>query len=398
MLTLAQLIAPISEDDALTSMLGILSQLGFQATSWQDGSIQLTMLRLFARQYVKLTAIVAQIAAGGYTTLAVSGFLTLLARYVYNIERDEAESTVGTITLTSSAAANTNTWIAGDIIIADQPQGVTGANSYTITVGGTLAPGSSGTYEFKADVPGSAANIAPNATLYLWTPLVGVTATNPANLPTSNTWITTPGQDEEQDSRLAQRCITQWTTLSYGNVDGAYIYWALQALPAVTRSQVASSPGTGLVTLYLATAAGPITGPQATTIANYINGVIDGVGRRPINDVLSVQPTATLTTPALAITAYVESRVLATAQADIVAAVLAYLGTVPVGGVKLVGTQGLVLLDDIIEAAKLNDDMDGPRDGVRSIHIPLSDNIPIADGQIYLPTVTVTLIAVAPGQ
>ncbi len=95
MLTLQQLVTPQTEDEVLASSLTILQQLGFQATSWQSGSAQLTFLRLIARIISALTTTVAQIAAGGFTTLASNAYLRLLAKYFYAIDYLPAQPTIG---------------------------------------------------------------------------------------------------------------------------------------------------------------------------------------------------------------------------------------------------------------------------------------------------------------
>ncbi len=396
MLTLEQLTTPVTEDEALQSILTTLDQLGFQATSWQTGAIQLTILRLFARVWSSLTDTITLIAAGGFTTLAAttegaSPYLTLLAKYVYDIERNEPVATVGQILLTSSAAAPVLNFLAGDIIISDAAEGTDGANTYTCTEGGTLGPGSTLSVEFKADVAGAAGNIAPATTLYLWTALVGITATNPALVPTSNTWVTTPGADEEDDSRLLARCLGRWSRLTYGNTNGAYAGWALEALPALTRVTVDSAAGDGTVTIIGATALGGIDAGQITTIEDYINGVSDGVGRRPINDIVVAVAPTTVTTPAIVITAYVVSSVFDTAASTITAALLNYIGSLPIGGVRLQGVQGKVLFSKLVQTAQ-------DQEGVRSVDFtaPVED-ILLNPDEIYLPAITVNIQAVAPG-
>lgn len=395
MLTLGQLVTPTTEDEALATILTTLDQLGFQATSWQSGAIQLTVLRLFAKTWSSLSSTIALIAAGGFTTLAAttagaSAYLTLLARYVYDLERLEAQQTVGQILLTSSAGAPVTTWAAGDIIIADAAEGVDGANTYTCTAGGTLGPSSSISLEFKADVAGAAGNIAPGTTLYLWTPLVGITATNPALVPDSNTWVTTPGSDDEADARLLARCIGRWSRLTYGNTNGAYQGWALEALPALTRVTVDTAPGDGTVTIIGATALGSIDAGQITTIENYINGVADGVGRRPLNDIVTAVGAATVTTPAIAITAYAVAAVKDTIASTITAALLDYIGSLPIGGVRLQGVQGKVLLSQLISTAQA-------QTGVRSVSFSLTDDVSLNANEIYIPPITVTVQQVAPG-
>lgn len=392
MLTLQQLLTEQTEDEVLASMITTLSQLGFQATAWQPTSWQIIFLRLFASVWSTFTTTLTQIAAGGFTTLAQSGWLTLLARYIYDTERVAAQSTVGQILLTSSAAAPVHTFGAGDLIVSDEPDGTEGANTYTCTEGGTLNPGSTLSVEFVADVAGSAANIPAATTLYLWTPLVGVTATNPAlTAEDSTTWITTVGEDEESDARLASRCIGRWSRLSYGNTEGAYRGWALEALPQLTRVAVLAAEGDGSVEIIGATSLGGLTGDQEDEITDYIYGVLDGIGRRPINDIVTVASATVVTSPALTVTAYVQPSEAAATPNRIKTALASYFGSLPIGGTKLVvaGT-GYVLFSSIMEIAK-------SQTGVKSIALSISADIALAADAVYSPTVTVNVINVSPG-
>lgn len=397
MLTLQQLITPPTEDQVLQTLLTGLAQMGFEATSWQPGSIQLTILRTFARLFATLGITIQQIAAGGFTVLAGSGeipntsaFLQLLAVYVYNVTPYPQTATVGQVLLTSNAAAPVNTFAAGDLVVSDQPAGTAGANTYTNTGGGTLAPGSTLSVEFKADSAGEQANIPTGTPLYLWTPLVGVVATNPAYLATG-TWITTPGQDQESDDSLVARCMGRWSQLTYGNINGAYEAWARAALPALTRVSVISSPGDGNVTLVGATALGPLSSPQCDTIHDYVYGVTDGVGRRPLNDIVTVIPATTLSTPAIVVDAYVTSDVIDSIAADMSAELLAYIGSVPIGGTVLVlASSGVVLYSKLVQIAQ---DMEG----VRKVVFNISDDIVLGNTQIYTPTITINVHPVQPG-
>lgn len=397
MLTLQQLVNPPSEEQVLSTMLAALQQLGFEATSWQDGAIQLTILRTIAKLMASLGSTIQLIAAGGFTVLAGSGeiagtsaFLRLLAQYVYNITPGEATQTIGQVLLTSIPAAPLYTIAAGDLVVSDQPAGSAGANTYTNTTGGTLAPGSTLSLEFKSDIAGQDGNIPTGTTLYLWTPLAGVTPSNPAYL-SLGTWITTPGSDEESDASIVAKCIGQWSQLTYGNTNGAYEVWARKALPALTRVSVQSAPGDGNVTIIGATALGPLTSPQCTTIEDYINGTTDGVGRRPLNDIISVIPATTLSTPALTINAYVTSDVIDTIQADMANALLTYIGTVPIGGTKLtIPSVGVVLFEELQAIAQR-------LPGVRKAVLSISADIPLGATEIYTPAITVNVFPVQPG-
>lgn len=389
MITLAQLVTPVTEDEALASAVSMLDGVGFQATSWQEGSSQLNMLRLFCKVWAALTVVIAAIAAGGFTTLATSSWLTLVARYFYNLERVPAQYAIGEIVLTSSAGAPTLNFLAGDLIIADAAAGSLTAHSFTCIEGGSLPPNSTITITFQADVAGIASNIPAGTALFLWTPQVGVTATCPAILP-SNTWITTPGEDEEADARLTARCLGRWSRLSYGNTDGAYRGWALEGLNALTRVSIASAEGDGTVTIIGATALGPLSAPQCTTIENYIYGVTDGVGRRPINDIVNVIPAVVVTTPAITIDAYVEAGAFDTIATTMAAALNAYIGGTPIGGTRLVGSQGKIIFSELVRIAQT-------LSKVRSVNFSIDDDVLLNEDEIYSPTITINPVSVAPG-
>ena len=386
MLSLSQLITPVTQAQALQTILNVLSQAGFQATSWQSGSIQLTLLNLFANTWSNLTQTIANIAAGGFTSLATGNWLTLVAQYIYGINRLNATSTVGTMVL-ASTAPGTTTFNAGDIIVSNSPSGTPGAQTFTVSVGGSVLSGGTLSVAFTANTPGSAGNIAPNSTLYLWTPIPGITVTNPVISGTS-TWITSPGQDAETDARLAARCLAKWSQLSYGNVNGAYAGWAFAALPTLTRVSVQSSPGNGNITVIGANSLGPISNGDCTTIANYINGVTDGVGRRPINDILTVTP-ATTYSPAYTPTLNVRPDVVNTIAATVTNALNAYCGTIPIGGFKLLGGSGIVPFAQLIAIAQ-------GIDGVRSLSgFPTAD-VSLTSTQIFTPSWAFTVNQVAP--
>lgn len=391
MTTIEDLTTPITEDDALATLLNNLTQLGFQATSWQSGSIQLTFLKLIAMVWAAVSVTIATIATAGFTSLANVQYvyLSLIATYWYQITPISAQNTVGEILITSSPTAGSTTFAVGDIIISDQPNGTAGANTYTNTEGGTLGPDATLLVEFKADIAGASANIPPNTTLYLWTAgFVGLTVTNPVVAATS-TWITSPGVDQESAARLATRCLLKWSALTYGNTDGAYKFWAMTALPTLTRLEMLDAPGDGTVTLVGANALGPISGADITTIEDYVNGVDDGIGRRPINDIFTAVAATTVTTPALTVTVYCLPTKVATITGDATTALLSYIGSVPIGGTVLTGTQGRVLYSDMLAIVQ-------DLSGVISVTMSITSDVLLSAGQIYAPAITVNPISVAP--
>lgn len=388
-LSLGQLTTPVNETDALASVLATLQAFGFQATSWQSGSVQRNFAQTLAKLYSSITYTVADIAASGFATLAKGTYQKYLAIYSYGLTPIAATQTIGSLVLTSSAGAPVNNWVDGGILVADKPPGSNGANVYRVVGAGSLPGNSTQTITFKADVPGAVANIAPNVPLYLWTSLTGVTVANPVVAGTL-TWITTPGTDDESESRLSARMIGRWYTIAYAVTDGAYRYWALSGLPALTRVTVKNDPVVaGGVNVVGATATGGLSVAQINTLSDYINGVTDGVGRRAINDIVSVLSANTLSSPGLSCTVTVRSQYASDVVSRITSALIVLFGSIPIGGKVLPGgSLGYVLLADLYTTIMA-------QAGVVNVVFasPTSDVI-MGPLDIYSPPVTINTVIV----
>lgn len=334
-LTVQQLITPVSESEAFDEAIAILQSLGFNATSWQSGSRPYTLVRLIARLQASLSLTIAQIVEGAYLATASGAFLDLLGESHYGRVRVEATATTGVFRLTASATAPPHTISVGQLQIATTPTQESSTQTYRNTTGGTLNPGGTLDLEVVAEVAGAAGNIPSSQALYLWTPLVGATATNPPDA-TSGTWITEAGIDRESDERYRDRCSSRWSTLSYAATEGAYRNWALEASSSVTRVKVRDDNpyGPGSIEVIVASSVGSVSEAVRQTVEDYINGA-DGVGRRPLNDVLTVSK-ALVTTIGFIGTVTVESaKQSETNSGTIAAAVDAYLGELAIGGVVI---------------------------------------------------------------
>jgi len=349
-LSLESLLTPSTEDESLQLILDILESLNFNTTSWQDGSRQRTLIQLLARVHSNLTTTVSKIAAGVYNGLATGTYLKILSESFFQNFKVQAQVTIGTFHLASSATAPPHTIAAGDLQIATTPTMIEGVTqTYRNTTGDTLNTGSFIDLTFESEVAGAAGNIPNNTTLYMWTPLVGVTVTNPP-VGSSGSWVTTAGLDEESDPRLTQRNVDKWGTLSYASSDGAYRFWAMTIEPTVTRVKVRSNNpfGPGTVDVVCATATGGITALQAQAILDYINGT-DGVGRRPLNDIVSVQ-SALSSNPVMAFTAKVLTSFQTTNVLLITETIQSYLGELDIGGAIIPpSSTGVVVMSEIIE-------------------------------------------------
>lgn len=393
-LSLRQILTPIPEDRMLSGILGILDSLGFQATSWSDTAANRIFTQLVARLASDVTYAIVDIAGSMHPGLAKGAYADQLGVYTFNLARVPALPTAGVMYLTASAAAPIVTFAANSLLVASDASD--SAFTYSVLTGGTLSPGDVLSVAVSATVPGEASNIPPNlTTLELRTPLVGVSVTNPPQPPTTpiNTWITTNGTEKETDGpggRYNARMTGRWDRLSPNNTEGAYRAWCLEALPALNRLSVRTGATEGSISIVGATAAGGLTGGQIATITDYLFGVTDGVGRRPINDHPQVSGATALTTPGLRAVCVVKSSLSADAVARITTALLEFLGSPtdsPIGGKFLPGSsQGFVLKSDLYRVV-MNES------GVVNVNFPLIPGtvIPLAADEIWTPVVEVVM-------
>jgi uncharacterized phage protein gp47/JayE len=371
----------MTEDQFTAYWLEQLASLGFETTNWEEDSVQLLFIRAGAHIWADLTSVMSDKTRAPYASLARGDYLDLLGQYHFKLPRNGAIPTKGEMVLTSSLAAPIHTWVDGEIIIADAPEAP--ANTYRIDVGDTLNPGSTLTVDVSAEIPGKAANIVPDSTLYLWTPLVGVTVTNPAR-EDSSTWITQSGQDEESESRYSDRLSSRFDRLAIGT-DGAYRAWALEAVPDLTDAIVKEGATAMSVLIIGRTTTGAMTSEQIEDVEDYLNGATDGRQRRMINDILYVQSATVVTTPALNLVVTCDTAQSSDVDARVTASLLDFLAGLPIGGeVVAPAAVGKVYASRIYSAVM-------SQAGVRNVSGVPSDII-LQPTDIYQPTITLTVV------
>lgn len=383
MLALSQLTAPLSEEEALEFVLELYTSLGFNATSWQSGSEQRTMLEVQAKILADLSVTIARYNAGYHPGLAEDAFLDTLGTYVFSLPRNPAVTTQGKMRLTSSAAAPPHSWLAGELLIASDSTDT--AQIYTVLGSGSLNPGNTLDVDVEARVGGVAGNLGSNlSTLVLRTPLVGVSVTNPVISGTTS-WITRYGADRESAKRYAERMRLSWARTIAPGTDNGYRALAFEALPSLTRCKVTEGGLAGEVLIIGATASGGLTGGEISTIEDYFDGTFDGKRRILINDLLTVQSASVLTTPALALTVSVDSVYANTAAARITAALEDFFGAIDIGGeVVAPDTVGKILQSRVIDVVM-------SQTGVRKVTGVPAD-IALSSNQVYDPSISLTII------
>jgi uncharacterized phage protein gp47/JayE len=309
--TARQILAATTEQQAL---LATLQELGFTTTSWQDGSIQKTLLKAIARSY-----------AGSATTLAnvldallinPSGqWQDIRGTYWFGKPRLEAVQAIRDVTFASAASAPSHSILLGSIVTT--AAGVRFEVTAT-DAPGALSPGGSVTLEVRAIEAGIAGNVPSTTALSLVTPYAGVTAAfdgDPA----------TEGTARETDARYQTRLDLRWSELTYSVGLRAYELWALEGDASVDRVVAWNNyPNENDVRVTLA--AGTVG--QIANVEAYI------AGRSPPNDEVTVQAANVVVQQ---VTSSPRIRVGTTTVAEYEAAIQAYLDALPIGGTKIAG-------------------------------------------------------------
>ena len=257
-LALDSLLKPVTPDQAEASILAVAASLGLPVTAWQKGGVARSIILILATVYAGFSAVVAMAVGGGLLDYAVGGWLTLLVRNVYGVERIEATFATGAHAVQLTNAGGGLYVIAPDDLTFSATVGGE-KKLYRNTSGGTLLPGPGSVLllDVQAVEVGAASSAVPGAIDTIETTLLGVTCTN---------LIAVLGQDVEADPALRERARESLGALSPNGPKAAYSYVAKSAKRAdgsscgVTRVRIPTPPGDGSLIVYVASKTGAISG------------------------------------------------------------------------------------------------------------------------------------------
>lgn len=264
--TLAALTTPLTRDEVRAKIYDVIGLVGTRTTSWKPGSVVRTMITASSIVLAAFSELQALVARSGFLELAEDRWLALVAWHVYGVEKQGATFATGEVTLTN-AGGGIYQLDPGDLIVSNPDTGKTYRNVGSLnlaalaTMSGVLV---------EAIEAGAASSSAPGTVVELVTPLLGVSVTNP---------IAIVGRDPEEDPALRARCSEKLGSLSPMGPWDAYAYAARTATRAdgsvigVTRVRVAKGTGNGILSIYVATPTGGVTGTAGNP--NTDLGVID---------------------------------------------------------------------------------------------------------------------------
>ncbi len=326
-LTLADLLKTTSVEDALQLEIDILQSVGFNATSWQEGSVQLTFLQMGATLFSTLTELTAAITSFGFNSTSAGDALTLFSDSNYDNQRFTATNTVGTIAHTTITGAGPYVIVVGQLVVQDDINGFT----YRNTTADTFTSGSTVTLVYQAEETGAAKDVANNTITTLNTPLAGVSVNNPA-IGVTGTWITGSAIDQETDPNLRVRNTTRWATLTGTAPEDFYNNVVRNSDAAITRSTVdgTNAQGEGTVDIYIAG-----DGAVSATEQAIAQTAVDE--RRPVSAIATVLLPTNVGTAFVAEVFITASLNSTDEQASIEEAVTDFVNDQPIGGINFGG-------------------------------------------------------------
>lgn len=266
--TLEELTTPLTRAEVQASIYSTLTALGVNTTVWKPGSVVRTMIVAVSIVLAAFSKLQTDIAKSGFLELSVGPWLTLVARYVYGVERDLATFATGAVTLDNSGGG-VYALDPDDLIFSNPITGKTYRNTAAVSIA-ALQTGV--VVAIQATEVGTASSAAPGAITVLTTPLIGVTCSNA---------LAVVGHDEETDPGLRARCSEKLGALSPFGPWDAYAYAVRNAVRVdgtsigVTRVRI-TKDGTGIVNVYCATASGTVPGASVdpTTDLGIANAAI----------------------------------------------------------------------------------------------------------------------------
>lgn len=322
MISITDLLTPLTADQVRTTMVTTLVTLGIPADKWKKGGSLSTLLTVCATVIASFTSLLAQAIGSGFLETAAGNWLTLLAHFVYGVDRPEATFATGPLTLTN-AGGGTFDYAAGQATFLDP----TTKKQFTNVNPFHLDPLSSLTIDIIASDAGSASSAAVGQISELVTFMLEVTCSNPSDV---------VGQDAMADPELRALCLASLGARSVRGPRTAYEYAVQVAKNSVTgagvnvnRWRVTPNSHTGHVGVVVASPSGPVTSTDLTGVDTSIEA-----NARP--DAVTVDLSGATTK------AYVHSIVVwckalpgyteAAVSAAVGKALLAYFQSYPIGG------------------------------------------------------------------
>lgn len=307
--TFAQIRKTSTREAVRSFILATLDAVGFQATSWQEGSVPFVMVETAATVGSDLYNFASEVAGGAYGETARGVYADLWAWDRYRVLRGSERFTTGSMVFTDHGSGPHSPTAGALVVALDPPDDRT----WISTAAATIPALGSVTVPMRGSQAGARFNIPSGARLKLLSSQARVTVANPP-LPGSQTWIVQAGADRESDKALTKRAPEKWGELSIATPDEYYRSKIRTAIPTITKVRVLNDnpEGPGTAVVVVATGAGPASAGDVLA-ANALLRIIRSIGAGATTARAAVAQTL-----AIGGVAYVAAAQLAAARAAVV--------------------------------------------------------------------------------
>lgn len=322
-LSISDLFKALTVAEVEETLLASIETLGLPARQWRSGGALRVILRVVATLYAGLTSLLVQIAKAGFLDDAEGGWLTLLARHVYGVERGAATFAGGSITVTNAGGGIYGPFAIGELVFTSPTSGKTYANTAIVSI----AASSTQAVDVTAVEAGAGSSAGVGEVSQLVSPLTGVTVANATAI---------VGTDEQSDASLKAAALAHLGTFSTRGPRSAYLDAVQSAkrvdgsLVDINRVAVSTNASTGLVTVYAASPSGtPIAGDLTLADAS-----IEANARPDLGKYVLLGATAVPVTRSVSVWAKRADGVTAAALEELVEDALATMAAeYPIGGI-----------------------------------------------------------------
>jgi uncharacterized phage protein gp47/JayE len=324
MTTLAELTTPLTRADVETAIYAAIAARGGKVTSWKPGGVARSIIYGLAIVVSGLSNLSALIAKSGFLELSEGDWLTLVALYVYGVERDGGTFATG-IVVVDNAGGGVYAGGPDELVFTSATNGKNYRNTEAYSIG-AMATGVA--IAVQAVELGADSTASPGEIDAFATPLLGLTCTNPGAL---------VGRDREEDPALRSRCYAKTGALSPNGPRDAYSYVVRTAVRPSDNSSIGVTrvrtlaDGAGGVAVYVADADGPVSGPDLAIL----QGLVEQLCEPQAVDATVINATAVSVPVTYELWVRDSGRSEASIQAAVEERLTEFFAAQPIGGVKL---------------------------------------------------------------
>ena len=250
-----------TKEALFTRALDLASGFGLDVTSWRAGDPTMVELQFLSEQFETRDVIASDFAKSAFLSTAEDDWLKVHADEVYGIEADEATYSTPSVTLHNTGGGLYDLKV-GQLTVKSSITGVTFQNT---DYPGALTAGTTRTYQLVASVPGAAGTVAVNDIDELVTRVLGVTITGST---------ASVGAEAQSPEAIRTECTATLGALSASGPKDAYESVCLDSEKTgtleITRARTydAIVVDGGACTVFVASAAGTVSGPGVTAAQN----------------------------------------------------------------------------------------------------------------------------------